>query len=66
VPIYEYRCAECGEKFETLVFSSSEENVDCPACGGEQTEKLISMFASCGESSNGSSGSCGGGNSGFT
>jgi len=66
MPIYEYRCTECREKFEKLVFSSSENDVKCPNCGSKQTEKLMSMFSSCGEISNSLSGSCGGGNGHFT
>ena len=45
MPIYEYRCEACGEDFETLVFSRSEEVV-CPKCGGADTRRLMSVFAS--------------------
>lgn len=49
MPLFEYRCKDCGERFETLVFSSSgDEGVECPKCHGTQTEKQISMFASSG------------------
>ena len=68
MPIFEFRCKECGEKFETLVFSSQSEPVKCENCGSEQTEKLMSTFASAGFA-NGSSYSGGGGCSssgGFT
>ncbi len=63
MPIFEYRCKECGEKFETLVFSSARpEPVKCEKCGSEQTEKLMSAFASgglnAGSSYNGSGGGC--------
>jgi putative FmdB family regulatory protein len=41
VPLYEYRCKQCGHQFEKIQsFSAPEEKV-CPACGGE-VEKLIS------------------------
>jgi putative FmdB family regulatory protein len=59
MPIFEYRCKNCGEKFETLVFSSQTEPVKCEKCGSEQTEKLMSTFASSGVSN--SSGSYSGG-----
>lgn len=46
MPIYEYRCSECGEKFEKLVrFSASTYEVECPKCGGRRVEKLISTFS---------------------
>jgi putative FmdB family regulatory protein len=60
MPIFEYRCKNCGEKFETLVFSSQTEPVKCEKCGSDQTEKLMSAFASGGVSSSGSSYSGGG------
>ena len=46
MPIYEYRCLECGEKFEKLVrFSTSTSEIGCPECGGRKAEKLISAFS---------------------
>jgi len=46
MPIYEYRCQECGEKFETLVrLSTSTSEIECPKCSGRRVEKLISAFS---------------------
>jgi len=46
MPIYEYRCQECGEKFEKLVrFSTSISEIECPKCGGRNVGKLISAFS---------------------
>jgi putative FmdB family regulatory protein len=46
MPIYEYRCLECGEEFEKLVrFSTATSEIGCPKCGGRQAEKLISAFS---------------------
>ena len=69
MPIYEYRCENCGEPFEKLVkFSASDAQVECPKCGSKHTKKALSLFgvgAGKGSSSVGSSaGSCG--SSGFT
>ena len=64
MPIFEYFCKNCGEKFETLVFSSQTGPVKCEKCGSEQTEKLMSTFASGGTGNNGSSFSGGGCSSG--
>ncbi len=46
MPIYEYRCSECGEKFEKLVRSMNNptSEVKCPKCGGRNVEKLLSSF----------------------
>lgn len=57
MPIYEYRCLECGEKFEKLLLSiSSTPQVECPRCGGRKVEKLLSLFGT--KSQSGTS-SCG-------
>ncbi len=46
MPIYEYRCQECGEKFEKLVrLSTSTSEIECPKCSGRRVEKLISAFS---------------------
>lgn len=58
MPIYEYKCNDCGSKFEELVFSDSM-NVACEKCGSENAEKLLSGFATSGNAL-GSTGSCGG------
>jgi len=45
MPIYEYRCLECGEKFDELVRSmESKIEIKCPECGGRKVEKLFSAF----------------------
>jgi len=40
MPIYEYRCADCGATFEALVRASRV--VTCPQCGGSSLDKLLS------------------------
>ncbi len=45
MPIYEYRCSECEERFEKLVrLGTSTSEIECPKCGGQRVEKLISAF----------------------
>jgi len=47
MPMYEYRCDVCGERFEKLVRSaSSQESITCPSCGATETRKQFSTFAS--------------------
>ena len=41
MPIYDYRCGNCGERVEVLVRSGGEEP-RCPNCGGALLEKLFS------------------------
>ena len=40
MPIYEYQCRDCGERFEYLV--RGEDKPKCPACGGRKLDKQIS------------------------
>jgi putative FmdB family regulatory protein len=45
MPIYEYRCLECGEEFDQLVRSTdSQLEIECPKCGGRKVKKLLSAF----------------------
>ncbi|MDI6602052.1 MAG: zinc ribbon domain-containing protein [Thermoanaerobacteraceae bacterium] len=60
MPLYEYHCKDCDNVFEMLVnFSESNKKVKCPECESENTEKLISGFASCGSDSGFSDAGCG-------
>ncbi len=63
MPIYEYVCRECGQKFEKLVLSRSTSNeVQCPKCGAKAADQQFSTFASCGSASESfSGGGCGAG-----
>lgn len=45
MPIYEYRCKACGDKFEKLVrLSAKIEDIECPSCGQHKAEKAVSLF----------------------
>lgn len=47
MPIYEYRCKDCGTVFETIVSSfSNADKVVCKKCQSQEVEKQISTFAS--------------------
>jgi putative FmdB family regulatory protein len=50
MPIYEYRCPSCDERFEELV-RNTDVAVACPSCGGADVERLLSVFAGVGGSS---------------
>ena len=42
MPIYEYRCQNCGEKVEVLVRMGTSTPPACPNCGNPLLEKLFS------------------------
>ncbi|MBN1103235.1 MAG: zinc ribbon domain-containing protein [Deltaproteobacteria bacterium] len=71
MPIYEFKCNECGKTFEQLVFSSDQgKDILCPSCGAKDTCRLMSAF-SCSSSSEGGLGashssSCSGQSRGFS
>lgn len=44
MPIYEYKCCDCSNEFEELVFSQ-DELPPCPKCGSKKVEKLMSAAA---------------------
>ena len=45
MPIYEYRCPTCGEKFEKLVRFGSTDRVHCPRCDSDSPQRMISLVA---------------------
>jgi putative FmdB family regulatory protein len=42
MPIYEYRCLQCGEISEIFLRSLEGQNIQCPACGSRKLDKLLS------------------------
>lgn len=66
MPIYEYFCRACGEKFSLLQkLTSTEKDTDCPKCSSTDVKKLMSSFccssSDAGFSSSGASHGFGGG-----
>jgi putative FmdB family regulatory protein len=45
MPIYEYECGECGQRFEELVATSDAEAPPCPRCGTTRPRRLISRVS---------------------
>lgn len=49
MPLYEYRCQLCGERFEKLIRSSTTPSqVVCPTCASAAVERAFSTFATAG------------------
>ena len=42
MPIYEYRCAQCGQKKEFLQKMDDQPISQCPECGSTQFQKCLS------------------------
>ena len=52
MPIYEYRCRQCGEafnhRFRSLKAVEEEGTPSCPACGADGAQRLVSSVAALG------------------
>ena len=54
MPIYEYECRSCGDKFELMRgINASDSEIKCPKCGAVNPRRVLSTFSTAG-----SSGSC--------
>ncbi|MFQ5808289.1 MAG: zinc ribbon domain-containing protein [Armatimonadota bacterium] len=62
MPIYEFGCRPCGNRFEELFFGGDDvAAVRCPECGSRQVERVASaFFAKTSSSNDGGSRSLGG------
>jgi len=47
MPIYEFKCAECGHQFEDLVPAGTD-TMPCPKCQSDKVFRLISLVSSKG------------------
>jgi putative FmdB family regulatory protein len=60
MPIYEYVCQKCGNKFEKFLRSCCNQGeVLCPKCGAAEVKKALSLFGVGGGKASGSSASGG-------
>jgi putative FmdB family regulatory protein len=44
MPLYEYICALCGERFECIRAIAEKDETECPKCG-HPARRLLSSFA---------------------
>ena len=44
MPIYEYQCTECSERFEEFLALSTNPAPPCPNCGSQQVERKLSRI----------------------
>ena len=51
MPLYEYRCFDCGVQFEKLVsYAAAADGMTCPSCGSIHAKRLLSLVAPIGRS----------------
>jgi len=45
MPIYEYECLSCGERFDVCrSMSDRDSEIKCPKCGTENLRRIFSLF----------------------
>ena len=44
MPLYEFLCGSCGNRFESLVRLGKEKEVCCDVCKSNDVRKLVSSF----------------------
>lgn len=60
MPLYEYVCQTCGERFEKLIRSdASAQSIVCPSCASAAIERALSTFATSRSSAEHASPACG-------
>jgi putative FmdB family regulatory protein len=47
MPVYEFECEDCGNRFEELTGAATQ-NLACLACGSERTRRLLSPVSPAG------------------
>lgn len=53
MPIYEFECRDCGNRFETLrPLGDTGKGLKCPECGAGRPAKVFSTFAASSSSGN--------------
>ncbi len=62
MPVYEYICEHCHERFELLrSFSKADEPAPCPVCEHEGRRSVVTTFACVSKGAGGETHSVGGG-----
>jgi len=55
MPVYEYRCGQCGNRFDLLRrMAQADESVACPECQADGARRVLSIFASFSKTADGS------------
>jgi len=45
MPIYEFDCRPCKDRFEILIGISRIEEAKCPRCGSDKVKRVMSTFS---------------------
>jgi len=54
MPIYEYECPGCGERFARLrPMREMDQPVSCPKCGRQEARRVLSLVSVAGRTASG-------------
>jgi putative FmdB family regulatory protein len=53
MPIYEYSCSACKNRFDELILDQKPKIIRCPECGAVEVNRLLSVFATSSPASSG-------------
>lgn len=45
MPIFDFKCRECGHKFDLIISVENKDKAICPQCGAENPQQLLSVFS---------------------
>lgn len=57
MPLYDFKCRDCAGTFEVL--AAAGETVECPSCGGQNVERMLSAPGQVGVKTPGGGMQCG-------
>ena len=43
MPIYEYKCINCGNVYECFIKHNDDKQIKCPECGSTNKKKILSV-----------------------
>ena len=44
MPIFDFSCQDCGNKFDLMISNRDKDKVKCPECGSSKVRELLSLF----------------------
>ena len=44
MPIFDFKCRQCGHKFDVMIPASEKNKVGCPQCGAANPTQLLAPF----------------------
>ena len=44
MPIFDFKCRQCGHKFDLMISNADKEKAACPECGAVNAQQLLSLL----------------------